>query len=135
MPVSYKRWVASLVANLQLHFNLSGWQIGLEFVSNYEDEEDQTVLAHVCADHTYQHATITFTQHTESLFKEKKYDRILLVVVHELVHLFLQPFDTFTTSHLSKITAPIYADIVERATVQITAVILKSLPKNLKPPR
>jgi hypothetical protein len=58
-----------------------------------------------------------------------------MALVHELVHLFLDPFHDTILSFLSPSTTPAFMEILEQQTQKLTMVFLKTLPKNLTPPR
>ena len=60
---------------------------------------------------------------------------IVLATVHELVHVFLDPFQDFARPHLSATTTPFFMNIVENTTQRLTMLILKQLPPSLIPAR
>ena len=58
-----------------------------------------------------------------------------MALVHEIVHIFLDPFQDFMHPHLSITTTPAFVGMLENQTQKLTMVFLKSLPPDVIPPR
>ena len=130
--VTYERWLTKLVENLSDYFNLSGWTICLEF-SNEEDRKGS--YADNAINSPYLYSTITFYQKSRSDFDAGKLDYLIKAAVHEMVHIFLDPFHDYMHPHLSLTTTPLFMNTLEEQTQKLTMVFLKTLPKKLIPPR
>lgn len=130
-PLEYEAWVKKLVQNLAGHFNLAGWTLQVEFPV----ESKGTSYAENEINSTYLGSTISVYPLAKKDFESGNIDRILMALVHELVHLFLDPFHDTILSFLSPSTTPAFMEILEQQTQKLTMVFLKTLPKNLTPPR
>ena len=132
----YEAWVSSFVGNLSEHFNLAGWRITLEFSDEQESDKHGDLTAasiHVTSD--YQMATIILGPVLRQFFEDGELDQIIQSLTHELVHIFLAPFQEWIEPHLSATTAPLHMKVVEQQTQRLTSVFLKTLPKHLIPKR
>jgi hypothetical protein len=129
---SYETWVSSFVKNLCEYFNLAGWNIKVEFVdengkdSQYADNEINSA---------YMFSTMTFYKPSRVDFENGELDRLTMAVVHEIVHIFLDPFHDSVCPFLSQVSSPEFSKMLETQTQKLTMVFLKSLPKNIIPKR
>ena len=134
---SFERWVTEFIANLADYFNLDGWRFTLEH--NNEDPEScdngNLEYAHIDITHPYMMATIRVNSLAKKDYKDGDIQRLVSLLTHEVVHVFLSPFQDWMQPHLSTITAPIFHKDVENQTQKLTMVFLKTLPKSLIPPR
>jgi hypothetical protein len=130
-PLDYENWIKSLIGKIAEHFNFGGWMIGVEF----SDKEKGDSYAETTINSNYQTATIHVYSPAKRDFDAGKMEILLTAMVHELVHIFLDPFHDFASPHLSETTSPFFMNIVEQQTQKLTMVLLKTLPKNLIPPR
>src|SRR5208283_416958 len=55
-------------------------------------------------------------------------DQLVMAVVHELVHIFLDPFQDQMHPHLSMTTTPAFMDILEQQTQKLTMQFLRLAP-------
>ena len=129
--LSYKEWVYSFVKNLETHLNLSGWTIRLVFVN----KEKGDTVAEMDVNHVYLHAVMRVYPQAHRYFKNNEMDMLVQTIVHEMVHVFIDPFHEFTQTYLSPSTTPLFMNIVEQQTQKLTMVLLKTLPESLIPPR
>ncbi len=58
-----------------------------------------------------------------------------MAMVHEVVHILVDPFHEAMIPFLSPSTTPHFIETLEQQTQRLTMVFLKTLPKNLIPPR
>ena len=130
-PLSYEKWVTKFLSNVAKHFNLRGWTAIIEF----SDEAKGKSYAEASINSNYQHITIYVYKSAKRDFESGKMDTLVMALVHELVHVFLDPFHEFSNPHLSEITSPFFMNILEQQTQKLTMVFLKTLPKNLIPSR
>jgi len=129
--VTYESWLTELVGNLQEYFNLSGWRILLKF-SDKEEKEGTYAENEVVT--PYMFSTITFYKSSRKNFKSGDIDFLVMAVVHEMVHIFLDPFNDYMHPHLSLTTTPLFMNSLEQQTQKLTTVFLKTLPKSIIPP-
>ena len=132
MKKTYEAWVTSFVANLAGYFNLDGWTIRIEF-SDKSDE--QGTYAENKINSQYMYSTLTFYKESKEEFESGKLDQLKTAVVHELVHIFLDPFQDYMHPHLSMTTTPLFMNTLEQQTQKLTMVFLKTLPKSIIPKR
>ena len=130
-PLSFEQWITKLVENLASQFDLAGWLIHVEFPT----EEKESAYADNTIDSTYLYSTLRFYPASRKDFVEGNVNRLVMAAAHELIHLFLDPFQDAIHPFLSPTTTPAFMEILEQQTQKLTMVFLKNLPKNLIPPR
>jgi len=130
-PLGYEEWVKKLVSNLASYFNLAGWTLQVEFPA----EEKGTTYAENDINSTYHGSTLRVYPPAKRDFESGDIDRFVMAIVHELVHLFIDPFHDAILPFLSAYTTPAFHEILEQQTQKLTMVFLKTLPKSLIPPR
>lgn len=130
-PLSYKKWVTSLVENLSDHFNLHGWTVSVRFSD--EENKDGTYAENE-VNSKYMYSTLTFYKQSRKDFEEGKLDYLVTASLHEMIHVFLDPFQDWMHPHLSLTTTPLFMDTLEQQTQKLTMVLLKTLPKSIIPP-
>ena len=129
--LSYESWVTQFVENLSEYFNLGGWNIHID----YEDEPSKDgCYASNDINSPYQFSTITLYQHSREDFESGEQDLLVMSIVHELVHIFLDPFQDYMHPHLSITTTPLFMSTLEQQTQKLTMVFLKTLPEDIIPP-
>ena len=133
MPkTTYEAWVTSFVTRLSEHFNLAGWSIQVKFV----DTEDKLgTYAENTINTQYMFSTLTFYKQSRLDFESGKTDQLIMAAIHEIVHIFLDPFQDYMHPHLSLTTTPLFMNTLEQQTQKLTMVFLKTLPKNIIPKR
>ena len=129
--LTYEEWVIKFLTNVAEHFDLGGWNLDVKF----SDVEKDGIYAEATINSTYQFMTIHIFKKAKEDFESGKTPVVIMALVHELVHSFLDPFHSFVNPYLSEVTTPHFMNIVEQQTQKLTMVILKTLPKNLIPPR
>jgi len=133
MPkITYETWVTSFVERLVEHFNLFGWNITVEF-SGEEDTSGATYANNVI-NSSYQFSTLTFYPKAEQDYNNRNIDALKMAIVHELVHIFLDPLHEYMHPHLSLTTTPLFMGTLEQQTQKLTMVLLKTLPDSITPP-
>lgn len=130
-PLTYEQWVPEFLSRVAGHFNLRGWTLIVDF----SDEEKGNSYAEATINSNYQFITVHVFAPAKRDFESGKMNVLVMALVHELVHVFLDPFHDFANPHLSETTTPYFMNILEQQTQKLTMVILKTLPKNLIPPR
>ncbi len=130
-PLTFERWVTRLVGNICGYFDLAGWTVQVKF----SNQPDGVVYAENKINGTYLGSTITVYPIAKQDFESGDTDRLILAIVHELVHIFLDPFHEAVLPFLSPSTTPIFMETLEQQTQKLTMVFLKNLPKNLIPAR
>jgi hypothetical protein len=131
-PLTYEKWVTKIVENVATYFDFSGWRITVE---SHNDEDKGSTYAEASINSAYQFAVVHLYKQAYKEFSEGKTELLVMSIVHELVHVFIDPFHAWAEPHLSQITTPQFMNIVEQQTQKLTMVILKNLPKSLIPPR
>ena len=129
-PLSYEKWVTRLVDNVATHLDLAGWVIQVEFSS--EEKEDRH--ADNTINTTYLHSSICFYPPAKRDFDSGHPERVVIAVVHELVHVLLDPLHGWMCPYLSSTTTPFFMETLEQQTQKLTMVLLKTLPKSIIPP-
>jgi len=129
--LSYESWVTQFVENLSEYFNLGGWNIHLEFKDEVSKDGR---YADSFINSPYQFSTITLYQQPKEDFELGEMDLLVMSIVHELVHIFLDPFCDYVQPHLSTTTTPLFMGTLEQQTQKLTMVFLKTLPKGIIPP-
>ena len=129
---AYESWVVGFVENLSDYFNLSGWTILVEFS---EAEDKIGTYAENDINSLYMYSTLTFYRQSRLDFEAGEMDHLITAVVHEMVHIFVDPFRDWMHPHLSLTTTPLFMGTLENQTQKITMVVRKTLPKKLIPPR
>lgn len=127
---SYETWVSSFVKNLCEYFNLAGWSIAVEFEDG-PGPEGQYADNEVNSD--YMFSTMTFYKPSKVDFENGEMDRLTMSVVHETVHILLDPFHDHIAPFLSPVSSSNFSGVLENQTQKLTMVFLKSLPKNIIP--
>ena len=130
-PLDYESWVKKLVSNLASHFDLAGWTLQVEFLV----EEKGTSYAENDINSTYLGSTIRVYPLAKKDFDSGNIDRLVMALVHEIVHLLVDPFHDAMLPFLSASTTPAFHEILEQQTQRLTMVFLKTLPKGLIPIR
>ena len=129
---AYESWVVGFVENLSDYFNLSGWTILVEF----SDAEDKIgTYAENDINSSYMYSTLKFYRQSRLDFEAGEMDHLITAVVHEMVHIFIDPFQDWMHPHLSLTTTPLFMGTIENQTQKLTMVLRKTLPKKLIPPR
>jgi len=132
--VTYASWVSTLIENLSDYLNFSGWEISIHQAGEGKAPNPNT-YACIDIDSTYQMAEITLFPIAKEDFDSGNIDRLAARLVHELVHIFIDPFNSHATPFLSDTTRPFFTSTMENATQKLTMVLLKNLPKSIIPPR
>lgn len=132
----YESWVSSFVDRLLEYFNLVGWTIHIEHTGDAPEAGDGNLeYAKIYVDSAYSTAHLTLNKQAREDFEKKNFNRLKMGLVHELIHIFLDPFNSFISPHLSETTKPYFGTMLEQQTQKLTMVLLKSLPKSLIPKR
>jgi hypothetical protein len=127
--VTFESWVSSFVEKLSDYFNLSGWVITVV----YSDEDNGGTYATMDTDSTYQFAVLTIYCRARKEFAEGEIDKIVMALVHETVHILLDPFHEHAIPFLSPSSSPVFMKILEQQTQKLAMVFLKSLPPKPDP--
>lgn len=130
----YQKWTRKLTENLSDHFNLAGWEIYMKWSDTTEERDGEETHATISVNSQYQWAIVTFFPPAKSDFDSGNYERLAQSVTHEMVHIFLDPFQNWMHDHLSITTSPLFTSTVEQQTQKLTMVILKTLPSSVIPP-
>ena len=134
-PVTYENWVRQFVENLLPHFDLVGWEVGINFADKPSAKHGGNAYACIEIEPTYQMLTIECFPVVKEDFENGKIDDMVQRLTHEVCHVFFSPFQEFVEPHLSEVTSPYFMRILEQQTQKLTMVFLKTLPKNLIPAR
>lgn len=129
--VTFESWVSSFVERLSDYFNLPGWILLLEF----HDELKGDSYAEAAINSTYMTATIHFYKQAKLDFDKKDTNWLETSIVHELTHIFLNPFHQYTEPFLSPSTSTSFVNMLETQAQKLTMVFMKNLPKDIIPPR
>jgi hypothetical protein len=137
--VGFEQWVSAAVKNLAGYFNFSGWRIEVAYKDESKDSEtcgtsEGCVYAETHVDSAYMTVHITLYKQAKDDFDGGNFNQLSLGLTHELVHVFLDPFCTFTQPHLSDTTAPFFCDMTENQTQRLTMVFMKTMTKEIFPP-
>ena len=134
---SFGRWVTEFIERLLDYFNLNGWRVTIEEMDEDPEKCDDGNLeyAHIEVTHPYQMATIRLNTLAKQDYKDGNIARLVSLLTHEVVHVFLSPLQDWMQPHLSTITAPLFHKDIESTTQKLTMVFLKTLPQSVIPPR
>jgi hypothetical protein len=135
---TYESWVSSFVAGLADHFNLHGWTIRVKHKSEAAPEKalgGSETYAEIEVNSTYMYANLFLYPLGKKDFEAGEMDQLVMALVHELVHIFLDPFQEQMVPHLSNATSSAFMNILEQQTQKLTMVFLKTLPPDIIPPR
>jgi hypothetical protein len=130
-PLGYEEWVREFLSRVAKHLNLSGWTLRVEF----SDEEKGNSYAEATVNSNYQHLVIHVYGTAKKDFESGQMTTLIMALVHEVCHTFLDPFHDLALPHLSETSTPYFMNILEQQTQKLTMAFLKNLPKNLFPPR
>jgi hypothetical protein len=130
MPKSYKRWVSDVIADVSNELNLQGWRIKVCFDVVYPNNETDTVCFIDCLSDYYK-ATIHLTPYAQELWNDENFEVLSECLVHELVHILVDPVYQFAKKQTSEITFPFLTTMNEQTTQRITRVLLQFLPKKI----
>ena len=128
VPTNYEDWVKACIKALAIYFNLQGWSIHLIF-SDQVIEDD--IYAQSEINSSYMDSTITLFSKAKEEFNNKTLDGLVVSLVHELVHILLDPLHECMDPFLSKASTPAYINILEQQTQKITRIFLKNVPIEL----
>ena len=131
-PKTFEEWVTTFVERLSDYFNLAGWSINITY---QEDNAKDGAYAENKLNSPYMHSTLILYPQAKKDFESGEMDKLVMAIVHELTHIFLDPLHDFVLPYLSQTTTPLFADILEQRTQKLTMVFLKNLPKGTIPPR
>lgn len=129
--LSYESWVTQFVKNVSEYFDLAGWTIHVEFRN---EESKSGCYADNNINSPYQFSTITLYQQSKIDFEEGEGNLLVMSIVHELVHIFLDPFQDCMEPYLSSTTTPLFMRTLEQQTQKLTMAFLKTLPEDIIPP-
>ena len=129
--MDFEQWVRGFCENIASHLDLAGWRVELDF--SVADSNDDFVTAKTKILGPYKQVILTVYPVLRTWFEAGDIERIVGILVHEFVHILLDPFDDWIAPHLSTTTAPLFIDTLERQTQTITMILLKTLPKNITP--
>lgn len=132
MGGEFEKWVTKLVGNLCGYFDLAGWTVQVKFP---EEEPKDSVYAENSINGTYLGSTISVYPAAKRDFESGQIDRLVLAIVHEIVHVLVDPFHESMIPFLSPSTTPSFMETLEKQTQRLTMVFLKTLPKKLIPTR
>lgn len=132
--MTYTAWVAKFIEQLSEHFNLAGWIITVEHSTDDPATEGGHTYAHISVNSTYLTAHVTVFNQAKLDFESGEHRRLVMALTHELVHIFIDPFQDIMHEFLSISRTPEFMGTVERQTQKLTMVLLKNLPKHIIPP-
>jgi len=133
--ITYESWVTSFVERLSEYFNLAGWTLRIKYQDKNEEHKGCDTYAEIEVNSTYLFANLVLFPQGKKDFETGNIDQLAMAIVHELVHIFLDPFQDQMHPHLSLSSTPAFMDILEQQTQKLTMVLLKNFPKDLIPPR
>jgi hypothetical protein len=129
--ITFESWITSFIEKLSDYFNLAGWNIWVEFHKDIKGDS----YAETSIDSTYLTATIHFYKQAKEDFSKKDIQWLVTSVVHEMTHIFLDPFHEYVVPFLSPSTSDLFMNLLETQTQKITMVFMKNLPEDIIPPR
>lgn len=130
--MDFETWVTKLVGNLCEHFDLAGWTIQVKFP---DQEPKDSYYAENAINGTYLGSTISVYPTAKRDFEAGETERLIMALVHEIVHILVDPFHESMLPFLSPSTTPSFMETLEQQTQRLTMVFLKTLPENLIPIR
>jgi hypothetical protein len=132
--ISYEDWVRRFVEIIAKEFNLSEWTINVVFSDEDQEANPETSGAYATnkISSTYLISTITFYRQAKIDFTDRTFKLLITAIVHELTHIFLDPFHEYVDPFLSRATTPGFMTILEQQTQRLTAVFLKNLPEKVQ---
>lgn len=131
-PLTFENWVVKLVGNLCEYFDLAGWTIQVKFP---QEESKDSCYAENAINGTYLGSTISVYPTAKRDFEAGDTERLIMALVHEIIHILVDPFHESILPFLSPSTTPAFMETLEQQTQRLTMVFLKTLPENLIPIR
>lgn len=128
----FETWVTKLVGNLCEHFDLAGWTVQVKFPP---EESKDSCYAENAINGVYLGSTISVYPTAKRDFEAGETERLIMALVHEVVHILVDPFHEAMLPFLSPSTTPSFMETLEQQTQRLTMVFLKTLPENLIPIR
>lgn len=133
MTPDFKHYIQSLVDYFQQRFNLTEYNINLEFA---ERDPDGATLARVGFNLNYLFMNIEVYPNLYQCYEQKDYREIVTAITHEFCHHFVEPLSNRLLQFTSPSQEKDLEDIVELCTQRITRAIVPTLPDYLyKPPK
>ena len=130
--MDFETWVTKLVGNLCEHFDLAGWTVQVKFP---DQESKDSCYAENAINGDYLWSTISVYPTAKRDFDAGETERLAMALVHEIIHILLDPFHESMLPFLSPSTTPSFLETLEQQTQRLTMVFLKTLPENLIPIR
>lgn len=124
---TYEEWVSNFVKAVAEHFDFAGWRIAVEHVGPSAD----STYAEAAINSSYLTCNIKVFEAGREDYAANKMDRLVTSLVHELTHVFLDPFHEMIEPFLSLATRSFFESILEQQTQKLTMVLLKGLPTEL----
>ncbi len=131
-PISFEKWVIKFVGNLCEHFDLAGWTVQVKFP---EEESKDSCYAENSINGAYLGSTISIYPVAKRDFESGEIERLVMALVHDIIHILVDPFHESMLPYLSPSTTPFFMETLEQQTQRLTMVFLKTLPENLIPAR
>lgn len=95
-----------------------------------EESSDSPCAAQISVDHKYLLATITFYPIVYEWYKEKKFEDIARVILHEICHILTEPLYRFPLKYLNDQAHDDLREIRERQTQRITNTLFQLIKKS-----
>jgi hypothetical protein len=130
----YEKWATAFVQNLASHLNLSGWRIEVIFCDKTKSSNEECA-ADINVDSSYMFATLRLYPYTKKAYDDWDVNMLKEIFSHEFVHILIDPLYDHALPFLSDVTRPLFTDTLENVTQRFTRIIMRSLPKNIIPPR
>lgn len=123
----FETWVVDVISRLSGVLNLHEWRINVLF--NQEDPDDiEGTTAWTNIDHRYLSSYIHFTDNAKNMWTEGRMIPLRECVVHEMVHILLNPLHDFAKQAASPLTTDHLTDILEQTTQKVTRIVIEQLP-------
>lgn len=130
--MDFETWITKLVGNLCEHFDLAGWTVQVKFP---EQESKDSCYAENAINGAHLGSTISVYPTAKRYFEAGETERLVMALVHEIIHILVDPFHESMLPFLSPSTTPAFMETLEQQTQRLTMVFLKTLPENLIPIR
>lgn len=130
MSKSYEKWCNEFVGYVVNELNLSDWGFHVSYDDPDPDGETEC-LAWTHVDSRYLTAYIHFTPFHHQCWQAKQYHTAAFTIVHEIVHILVDPLHKFALPTTSEMTRPQLTDLVEQSVQRISRIVMKRIPKKL----
>jgi len=130
LPKTYEKWCDDFVGHIVNDLNLCDWGFHITY-DDPDPDGDENCLAWTQVDSRYLTAYIHFTPLHHDHWKNKRYQTAAFTIIHEIVHILVDPLHKFAMKSTSELTHPHLVDLVEQSVQRISRIVMKHTSRKL----